>query len=285
MLQDKKTNTLLLLLIICTCLFVHTGCVNTKKTSAVWVYKGQTYYQRAADPLGSGTDKLVKKQLVKGVRAKVTTEATKEHISVTFFNKMSDKEKVVYSRDLLANEVAPPRLNFFPFDSVTDATHVGFFQSGAFKYLEIKPVYQALSIPFKLRPKLNDTIKSVASASFNVGITAGLKFTHNVYKKVYFEDKGKQTFLNNYTKKLSFSPGWFLGPTVIDLKAANTNNIIKKDRSVAGLTTGAFIVVGYNEFNLGLAAGWDLGLNEAGKSWIYHKKPWVGFVLAIDLIK
>jgi hypothetical protein len=43
--------------------------------------------------------------------------------------------------------------------------------------------------------------------------------------------------------------------------------------------------VGYNEVNAGFAVGWDNIFNTEGGSWIYNKKIWFGFVVAIDIIK
>lgn len=284
MLQDKKLIQLWLLYLIN--LLACSSCVNTKKTTAVWVYKGQDYYQRIPYTLGSGTDTLVKKKLVKGVRAKVSTDRdNKEYVFTSFLVRMDSNEQVIYKREINGSEPTPVKITFFPLDTVTTKFWHGMTASAAFRYLEIKPVYQALTIPFKIRPKLNDSTKSAASNSFNVGITAGVKFTHNVYRKIYYEDSGKKTFSNHYTKKISLSPGLFIGPAVIDLKASNTNNIVKKDRSVPGLTTGAFIVLGFNELNFGMSMGWDIGLDNTSKNWMYNKKPWIGFVLAIDIIK
>lgn len=279
-LRAKPTNCICVL--AAGIILIFSSCVNTKKTSAVWIYKGQEYYQRTTFPLTSGVDSLYKKKLNKGVPAKISYKD--DYIAITFLNKMKGYEDTIYRSRITASENNPLKY-FFPYDTLLSSSQKGITNSAKFSYLEIKPVFQALSIPVKLRRKLNDTVRSVASSSFNVGITAGIKFTHSVYRKIYYEDNGKQTFLNNYTKKINLSPGWFLGPAILDLKAANTNNFVKKDRSVLGLTTGAFLVAGYNEFNLGLAAGWDLGLGSPGKEWIYHKKMWIGFVLAIDIIK
>ena len=266
------------------------SCVNTKKLGNVWVYKGQKYYIRAPHGLPPATDTSFKKTLKKGVTAKIKLPdgVTRDRIDIVFLEQMNNKD---------SNLVSPAAIQvrfqnngngtFFPLDTTIAYSPEtrGVVSSRKFRYLEIKPIIQALSIPVKLRFKLNDSTKSTASASFNVGIAYGAKFTHNVYKKLYYIDSARQNVLNHNFKRISFSPGVFLGPTVIDLKAANTYNNIKKDRSTPGLTYGAFFVIGYNEFNLGIALGADRVFGTQEKNWMYNGKMWLGFVFAIDLVK
>ena len=44
-------------------------------------------------------------------------------------------------------------------------------------------------------------------------------------------------------------------------------------------------MVGYNEFNLGIAFGVDKVFGTQEKNWMYNGKMWMGFVFAIDLVK
>lgn len=124
---------------------------------------------------------------------------------------------------------AEPVANFFPFAEKSRPEKGSFYKSLDFRYFDIRPVFQTLSIPIKLRPKLNDTTKSSASASFNVGLAYGIKFTKNRFNRYYNDNGSGKASLNDVTRKWTFTPGGFAGPTIVDLKSANTSGLVKKD--------------------------------------------------------
>lgn len=145
-------------------------------------------------------------------------------------------------------------------------------------YFDTKPVIQALTIPLKIRPALNDAVPSQAETSFNVGVAFGWKFTHNVY------DSRKNIFGQN-TNRYSLSPGIFLGTGATDLKAANTDPSIQIERKAALITTGGFVMVGFNSINFGYAFGGDFATGSKSKDWLYQGKMWHGVIFAIDILK
>ena len=145
-------------------------------------------------------------------------------------------------------------------------------------YFDTKPVIQALTIPLKIRPALNDSYPSQAETSFNVGAAFGWKFTHNVY------DSRKNIFGQN-TNRYSISPGIFLGTGATDLKKTNTDPSIAIERKAAIITTGGFVMVGFNSINFGYAFGGDFATGTGSKDWLYQGKMWHGIIFAIDIIK
>lgn len=150
-------------------------------------------------------------------------------------------------------------------------------------YFDTKPVLQALTVPLKIRPKIptdvQDSFPSQAEASFNVGVSFGWKFTHNVYKP------DKNIFGQN-TNRYSFSPGIFLGTGAVDLKKTNTKNpAITFERKAAIITTGGFFMLGFNNINFGYAFGADFATGTGSKQWIYQGKMWHGVIFAVDILK
>jgi hypothetical protein len=169
---------------------------------------------------------------------------------------------------------------YFPESDYDTSENVPF----RFKYLDTKPVLQALTIPLKIRPKLNsealrDSFPSQAETSFNVGVAFGWKFTTNVYN-------AKKNIFGQNTNRYSLSPGLFLGAGATDLKKVNTRNPkIAFERKAAMITTGGFIMVGINTINLGYAFGADFSTGIGNKQWLYQGKIWHGIIFAIDIIK
>ncbi|MEM6735719.1 MAG: hypothetical protein AAF620_06590 [Bacteroidota bacterium] len=165
----------------------------------------------------------------------------------------------------------------------TGDTDDGIYFSSSFKYIESQTVFQAMTIPFKYRKSLNDTIPAQVTNSFNVGFAVGRKISWKSYRQYYRGDK----FLNPATRSISLTPGLFVGPTLIELEnGESVKEPIKLDRTSAGITTGAFLVIGVNKFNIGIAFGIDKALGTDNDKWIYQEDPfWWGFVLAFDFIK
>lgn len=262
------------------------SCVNTKKFGIVWIPKNQHIYQKVNASVGAPepTDSVVEWNLTKGAKARVTAPtAPSDVVTIKFVQNMTERRQrdsawVSTTNDPASNGCYVPNLSA----ALKDNSPI--IATPKFRYWDIRPVFQTLSIPIKFRPATGD-IKSAASASFNVGFTYAFKFTHNTYKRVLWQDGGSSAFLAHRQTKMTYAAGPFLGPTVVDLKAGNTNGVVTKDRSVVGATYGIIGIVGYNELNAGLAIGCDNVFHTEKGSWIYNKKLWLGVVIAIDIIK
>lgn len=261
----KRLNNLTFLIIV---LIMMSSCVNTKKLGTAWVYKNQNVYKNFDDTsIHPSSDKLVTSKTKKG--AKAIIEEKEDHIKINFLETPSLKSdttkydkagRTYYYYPELKNELSTSKL----------------------KYMEMSSVFQAISTPFKIRGKVNDSIPYQVSKSVNLGLAYGWKFTHKAYNNYYSTDG---TFLKKRTNSVSFVPAFFVGPTTVDLKPSNTNGKIDNERTVLGLNTGFMFVVGVNKLNLGVSGGWDFGFGSDAKNWIYQGEPWVGFVIGIDFIK
>jgi len=161
---------------------------------------------------------------------------------------------------------------------------LNFTSTEAIRYSDNKCVFQTFTIPIKMRSKKGD-IPSNVSTNFNAGIAYGYQWNLKKLKPIYNKnDTGKVTMAGYDQKTLSFALSPFAGLTPVSLDASNTNNTITDDRTVLGVSFGGTGVFTFNRFNIGLALGFDYGLNSS-KDWIYQGELWTGIVLGLDLIK
>lgn len=152
------------------------------------------------------------------------------------------------------------------------------------KYFDTKPVFQALTVPIKVRSKLTDvavpdSFPAQVTTGFNLGLSFGWQFTHNVFKE------NKNLFGKN-TTKFSFTPGAFFGVGAQKLNTSNTRGpMVQIERSAFMISPGLFALIGIDRFNLGYAFGWDVVTGKNSSSWVYQGKHWHGIIVAIDLLK
>lgn len=256
------------LLIAVVALLCMTSCYNTKRTGKVWLYKRQSIYRQVTTPGKPPRTRIDSLYLPNGGIAKLGDKTG--HLRISLLNGTTTSPAVT-----LVPDTNPSRVyKYFPLESDHQ------FKT-KLKYMEQAPIFQAVSIPFKLRPKANDSIPYQLSTSANAGFAVGWEFTHKVYGNIY----DGSAFLKSRTRQFSFAPAVFIGPTTVGLKNENTNNRVGKDRTVMGLNAGGMLVFGIDKFNIGLATGCDIGLGSPSKNWIYQGKPWFGLVVGIEFIK
>jgi len=118
-----------------------------------------------------------------------------------------------------------------------------------------------LSIPFKLRPQLNDSVHLKITPEFTLGGYAGFKFRLMRYKPVFLDI-------------VASAGSTFLG--------INDNNTIKEtgqtksneDGLVLGFTRTIGAILDYNDFQIGIVAGRDSASGEIGSKWVYNNENW-----------
>jgi hypothetical protein len=250
------------------CLF---SCVNTKKLNVVWVLKKQNIYETISD--SNGHFSIVKDSIIEPLIAKLI-----KRDSFLFVKVYEGK----FSKDTLGKakfEPVPQGL-FFPYVDHLDPGSSTFAASRKLVYISASPVFQALTIPVKVRLETNG-YPYESEASINLGIAYGWKFTHNVYHNYYHRKTGD--FVNSSENRYSITPGIFAGPGIVELTARNS--ISPNDRNVLALSYGAMLVFGINRLNVGLALGFDDAVGNGDKNWIYQNKAWIGTTISFDLIQ
>ena len=166
-------------------------------------------------------------------------------------------------------------------DDTKDTLNDAYFISTDLKYTKNKTVFQTLTIPFKFRSATNDK-PSTVSTGFNAGIALGYQWNSTKINPIYAENKNSMI---GYDKRdIAFSLAPFVGLNSIKLNMDNTNQSVLTERNVLGVSFGGVGVVTINKFNLGLAMGFDYGLEDS-KDWDYQGGFWTGLVLGLDIIK
>ncbi|GAB3300003.1 hypothetical protein GCM10027511_15120 [Hymenobacter humi] len=194
----------------------------------------------------------------------------------------------------VAIKVLPPAVGadsaalrfFFPYaDKPASKGNAGYYAGQKLRFYESYPIFQAITVPVKLRPALHDTLEYRAAGGFDVGISWGWKHSFHTYRNVYHQPTGQ--FLSKKISQFSIVPGAFLtlGTEELNMEKKNVKQPIGYIREVPILSPGGFLVLGVNRVNVGLALGADFTFGSAARVWIYQGKPWVGVVLSLDLLQ
>lgn len=287
-------------------LFFLSSCVNTKKFGVVRIPKGQHVFvkEKIQYPANNGESlrdcyKIMEVKLLKPAFGKKEINKSNDIQISDFITKPSlDTVEIKDSCLIILSATEKDASYFFPYRKEADFVEVKdvstknvslIYKLGQqFKFRESRPIFQAVSIPFKIRPAI-DSIDYKVSTGVNLGFAFGFQTTWNKYRKIYVADnngnKNEYKSVNYQQKKYSITPALILGVTPVELNKKNTENQITEDRTVFGANIGIMGVVGINQFNIGVASGVDFGFGEDAKDWIYQGQPWVGFVLALDFVK
>ena len=239
------------------------SCVNTKKTGLAWVYRNQTVY-KVKDQFSS--TKLETLTVDKGTKAKV--EVKDNHLKVTFDQTPSSTSSE--SKTTLNN------YPYYHFPLTSDRA------SRRFCYMEMSPVFQGVTIPFKIRPRLNSKTYYSIETGVSAGFAVGYKFKHINFKNQYFTNG---EFMKTHSTSFTLAPSGYAGLSSITLSPETTRDNIDYSRTAIGLNTGLMFVGGVNKFNLGFGMGWDFALSSEGKHWHYQGRPYYGIIIGLEFIK
>jgi hypothetical protein len=137
--------------------------------------------------------------------------------------------------------------------------------------------WSAITIPFAIRPALNDTIGSRLTADLKIGVSVSYNFNWETFKNRRIEVQ---------KSVLGISAGLGFGFSMVTLDKSSTSLSEKPledtDEGLAffitpgiGINLKGFKVVGFY--------GWDLGLTKNVAAWNYNKRPYIGIGLGIDI--
>ena len=136
----------------------------------------------------------------------------------------------------------------------------------------------AITIPFAIRPALNDTIGSKITTDLKIGASASFNCNWETFKNRRIEAK-KTT--------LGISAGIGFGFTKVTLDKSSTS-LSKQPykNSEDGLAFFITPGIGFNlkGFQIVGFYGWDIGLTKNVSDWNYNKKPYFGIGLGIDIL-
>lgn len=134
------------------------------------------------------------------------------------------------------------------------------------------------SILLKYRPSVGG-LPAQLNTDLNIALYVGWRYDnfHIMSKK---DPLGK-----NHPKigNLGYDFGFFAGSGTTMINPSTTNNKRIDEYSGMIIQTGIAGFLESNVASFGLSVGYDYLLNPDRKIWIYHNKPWVGFIVGIAL--
>jgi hypothetical protein len=136
--------------------------------------------------------------------------------------------------------------------------------------------WTAITIPFNIRPAVNNRINSQVTSEFKIGTKFSLNYDWEFFKNRRLDIK-KRAY------GISAGFGFGLGRVTLDenstsISGANYEN--EEDGLVFFLTPGlGFNIRGFKILGF---YGWDIGLTKNTNDWNYNRKPYVGIGLGFD---
>src|SRR6218665_1564863 len=160
-----------------------------------------------------------------------------------------------------AGGLANYRVQFQPYDFYDSWSH------------SFRPKFAIVTVPFKIRPAIRDTIPAKAIADLkNVGIST------NIYNLKL------DRYLWNGTKTSHrFTAGILLAPSVEEVGPATSDNKVTKASNQMFLSAGLSLSYSYGDMSFVLIPiGTDIGLTRLAQKSIYNMKPWFGFGIGLS---
>lgn len=134
------------------------------------------------------------------------------------------------------------------------------------------------SVLLKYRPSVSG-LPAQLNTDLNMALYVGWRHDY------YFVTRRKDPLNRNYTKinTRGYDIGFFTGPGTTMISPFTTRNQRSDEYSGMILQAG---FAGFFESHIasfGIAVGYDYLLNSDRNIWIYHHKPWIGFIVGIAL--
>lgn len=133
-----------------------------------------------------------------------------------------------------------------------------------------------LTIPFKIRPSQKGFPEQL-NPNFSAALYLGRRIDSYHVKPV--QTNKRRTIISGF----GGGYGGFLGIGAVTMNPFVTQNAIAYEYEGLVLTGGAAAIYDAKKFNLGLAIGSDLLVDDNRKDWLYHKKLWYGLLFGINL--
>lgn len=243
-----------------------TSCSSTKT-----IYSNNKFYQMTVEDGGQGKMyHLNEVELKKTIKAKI--EKKNDYIIISDISKIEDLHlKRLYSTN------APTS---FDLEKLGKYYFLSNGSTNNLRYFDIKLGLQALTIPLKFRSSVGNDILNppTIETGVNVGFAPGWKFTHNIYKT-------SKNYLGKNTSQYAIAIGPHFGLGTTDLKKTTNAPGVLSDRKAASITYGGYVLMGFNNVNLGFAIGYDRLINQKDAMWIYENKLWKGVIISLDILK
>ncbi len=189
-----------------------------------------------------------------------------------------------YAGEILHSEKDPSKLEINPwiFKSEKDSllNSKAYIKIPENSYVTLKKEYwkwSAITIPFAIRPTLNDTIGSKITTDLKIGAS----FSRNIDWESYRNRriKGLKSSFG-----ISFGLGFGFSKVTLDKNSTSLDPkpIANSEDGLAFFLTPG-IGINIRGFQIAGFFGYDIGLTENVKKWNYNKKHYFGIGLGVDL--
>ncbi|WP_158800555.1 hypothetical protein [Pedobacter sp. L105] len=232
----------------------NSNAVGQEKGSAVIAYKGSRFTIEHIDSLNG--DLTIKFLPFKLARQK-NSPNTSKYTSASLKNRLTYNVKSNPENDSITSKSVGNNIRYFTLSSHKANTSVSAYADSITKWTVS---LGTLTNPFKLRPT-----KGQFTSNLNLGtaIFAQYKFSEN------------------------WAGGGILGIslTSITLDSASTTGHVLTTSERPAITPSVSFLIAYKNINFTLGVGIDYinTTTDIEKSWIFNKKPWIGFGIGISL--
>ncbi|SHE59999.1 hypothetical protein [Chryseobacterium takakiae] len=142
-----------------------------------------------------------------------------------------------------------------------------------------KPIpISIITVPFKVRPAINLDGEKVNSLATSGVTNIGMNLELSKYQLDRYFSTGKKS-------SHKFGLGFWAAPAVEELDSISTRGYLPKGKNSKQMfiSSGFTISYTYNDISfVYVPLGWDFGTSTIGKNWIYNKRRWWGFGIAIS---
>ncbi|MBW4888757.1 hypothetical protein KXQ82_03490 [Mucilaginibacter sp. HMF5004] len=131
------------------------------------------------------------------------------------------------------------------------------FKEDYFGKVPFQFVFSGMAIPFKYRPAEGTHASSILNGDINIGTFLGIRLP-----------------IFNNTGGINF--GGSLGVSSLPMNASNNHGILdNSSESISGFNYGAAVIFDWQKkFQIGLVMGYDHGVGDLSRSYIYQDKSW-----------
>lgn len=256
------------------------SCKVQKDFKTVVIPKGQRFYAYSSD-VGV---KLTHFESLTKVSASIREDPDAVFISISKDDttaKVGKPFSVTLPASVVSSVLSETRAFTSPPKYLFGTREAGFDNNfeGGFTYRQLRPYVQAVAIAVKFRGPVGNALQQVETGS-TFALAGGFKNSWSKYK-------GAKNSLGFTTRTWSIASGLLLGGGVVDIGTKTTQGQVLDTQASKNfiIPVGLHLVVGFNNINLGVAVGQDIITGPNKTLWNYYKKPWVGILVGLDIIK
>lgn len=262
-------------------IFASFGCKIQKDNKSVVIPAGQKFYSYSSD-VGIALNRY---ESTRPLKASIKEDGDALYITLdtSSVSGLGSAIAILLPPSVMGSQLSDSRaLTYPPTKYLFSSKESGSFdtiENGTLKYRHWKPYIQAVAVAVKFRGRVGNALEQ-AEAGSTFALAGGFKHSWVAYK-------GKKDALGLSSRTISTSLGVLIGGGTTDIKASTTQGAVPDTQASKNfiIPVGLHAVFGFNNINLGLTYGTDIITGPNRTNWNYFKKPWVGIIIGLDILK